>query len=149
MLLVKLWSVYPNLFRWPVVRSPEHALERLSVAVLVSSALVQLTTGFLNTLTGIRGPGRSPPPIATSAYVVIGSILLHIGVKLPDIKYGLQAKLAEADVLTEIAWGQNPHAHSNAGVVAPPAMPAMDRRGLFVAVGAGVGRSSSPRSARL
>src|ERR1700712_3517543 len=50
LLLVKLWSVYPNLFRWPPVRSIKHALERLSVFVLVSSALVQLTTGFLNTL---------------------------------------------------------------------------------------------------
>ena len=48
-------------------------------------------------------------------YVVIGSILLHVGVKLPDIKYGLQARLAEADVLTEIPWSENPLAHSNAG----------------------------------
>jgi len=28
LLLVKLWSVYPNLFRWPAVRSVKHALER-------------------------------------------------------------------------------------------------------------------------
>ena len=70
---------------------------------------------------------------------MIGSILLHIGIKLPDIKYGLQAKLAEADVLTEIPWSENPDAHSNAGKVEPPKMPAMNRRGLFVAVGSGIG----------
>ena len=29
------------------------------------------------------------------AYVLIGSLLLHIAVKLPDIKYGLEAKLPE------------------------------------------------------
>ena len=59
--------------------------------------------------------------------------------KLPDIKYGLQARLADADVLTEIPWNENPLAHSNAGTVPPPEMPAMDRRGLFVAVGSGIG----------
>lgn len=40
LLLVKLWSVYPNLFRWPPVSSIKHAAERGSVAVLVSSTLV-------------------------------------------------------------------------------------------------------------
>ncbi len=139
LLLVKLWSVYPNLFRWPIVRSPMHGLERLSVALLVSSALVQLLTGFLNTLNWYPWPWSFPSTHRYLGYVVMGSILLHIGIKLPDIKYGLQAKLAEADVLTEIAWDENPLAHSNAGVVAPPEMAAIDRRGLFAAVGAGIG----------
>jgi DMSO/TMAO reductase YedYZ molybdopterin-dependent catalytic subunit len=139
LLLVKLWSVYPSLFRWPPVRSVRHALERLSVFVLVSSALVQLTTGFLNTLNWYPWPWSFPSTHRYLGYVVIGSILLHIGMKLPDIKYGLQAKLADADVLTEIPWNENPLAHSNAGTVAPPEMPAMDRRGLFVAAGAGIG----------
>ena len=139
LLLVKLWSVYPNLFRWPPIRSMKHALERLSVFVLVSSALVQLTTGFLNTLNWYPWPWSFPSTHRYLGYVVIGSILLHIGMKLPDIKYGLQAKLADADVLTEVPWNENPLAHSNAGTVPPPEMPAMDRRGLFVAVGSGIG----------
>jgi hypothetical protein len=50
LLLVKLWSVYPNLFRWPAVRSVKHALERGSIAVLVATALLQLFTGFFNVL---------------------------------------------------------------------------------------------------
>ena len=138
LLLVKLWSVYPNLFRWPPIRSITHALERLSVFVLVSSALVQLTTGFLNTLNWYPWPWSFPSTHRYLGYVVIGSILLHIATKLPDIKYGLQAKLAEADVLTEVPWNENPLAHSNAGTVPPPEMPAMDRRGLFVAIGSGI-----------
>ena len=36
LLLVKLWSVYPNLFRWPAVRSVKHALERGSVASVIA-----------------------------------------------------------------------------------------------------------------
>ena len=139
LLLVKLWSVYPSLFRWPPLRSTKHALERLSIFVLVSSALVQLTTGFLNTLNWYPWPWSFPSTHRYLGYVLIGSILVHIGVKLPDIKYGLQAKLADADVLTEVPWNENPLAHSNAGPVPPPEMPAMDRRGLFVAVGSGIG----------
>ncbi len=138
LLLAKLWSVYPNLFRWPPIRSVKHAIERLSVFVLVASALVQLTTGFLNTLDWYPWPWSFPSTHRFLAYVVIGSILVHIGIKLPDIKYGLQARLAEADVLTEVPWQENPLAHSNAGLVGPPTMPALDRRGLFVALGSGV-----------
>ena len=139
LLLAKLWSVYPNLFRWPPVKSVRHGVERLSVFVLVASALVQLTMGFLNTLDWYPWPWSFASTHRFLGYVVIGSILVHIGVKLPDIKYGLQATLVDADVLTEIPWGENPLAHSNAGAVAPPKMPALDRRGLFVALGSGVG----------
>ncbi len=138
LLLVKLWSVYPNLFRWPPIRSIKHALERLSVFVLVSSALVQVTTGFLNTLNWYPWPWSFPSTHRYLGYVVIGSILLHVATKLPDIKYGLQAKLADADVLTEVPWNENPLAHSNAGTVPAPEMPAMDRRGLFIAIGSGI-----------
>ena len=139
LVLVKLWSVYPNLFRWPAVRSVKHAVERLSVFLLVAAALVQLTTGFLNTLGWYPWPWSFPSTHRYLGYVLIGSILVHVGIKLPDIKYGLQARLAEADVLSEVPWSENPAAHSNAGVVAPPEMPALDRRGLFVALGAGIG----------
>ncbi len=137
--LVKLWSVYPNLFRWPALRSVKHAAERVSVAVLVSASLVQLCTGFLNVLGWYVWPWDFVSVHRFLAYVVIGSILLHIGIKLPDIKYGLQAKVADADVLTEIPWSDNPEAHSNAGPVAPPSTPAITRRGLLVGTGAGVG----------
>jgi hypothetical protein len=102
LLFVKLWSVYPNLFRWPPIRSVKHALERLSVAVLVSTALLQLFTGFFNALNWYPWPWDFVSVHRFLAYVVIGSVLLHIAIKLPDIKYGLEAKVAEADVLTEI-----------------------------------------------
>ena len=139
LLLVKLWSVYPNLFRWPAVRSAKHAIERLSVFVLVASALVQLTTGFLNTLDWYPWPWSFVSVHRFLAYVLIGSLLIHVGVKLPDIVYGLKAKLPTADVLTEVPWDENPVSHSNAGEVEPPATPAITRRGVLVAVGVGVG----------
>ena len=139
LLLVKLWSVFPNLFRWPPARSVKHALERLSVAVLVSSALVQLFTGFFNALNWYPWPWDFVSVHRFLAYVVIGSILLHIAVKLPDIKYGLSAKVTDGDVLTEIPWSENPQAHSNAGLLPAPQTSALSRRGLLAATGAGIG----------
>src|SRR5690349_14918783 len=46
--LVKLWSAMPKLFQWPPARSPANALERASLALLVSSTLFEFATGICN-----------------------------------------------------------------------------------------------------
>lgn len=139
LLLLKLWSVYPNLFRFPPVRSVKHAVERASLAVLVSSALVQVTTGFLNVLGWYPFPWYFVTVHRFLGYVLVGSVLLHVGVKLPDIVYGLRARMAEADVLTEVPWDENPDSHSNAGTLPDPPTPGISRRGVLTAAGAGIG----------
>jgi hypothetical protein len=141
LLLVKLWSVFPKLFQWPPAKSLLHVLERGSLAILVSSALVELFTGFFNALDWYPWSWDFVPVHRFLAYVVIGSILLHIAVKLPDIKYGLGTKVAQGDVLTEIPWEENPDAYSNNNDThqPPPVTEGLSRRGLLVATGAGVG----------
>jgi hypothetical protein len=141
LLLLKLWSVYPNLFRWPPVRSGKNAAERISIAILVSSSLVQLFTGFFNALNWYPWSWSFVPVHRFLAYVVIGSVLLHIAIKLPDIKYGLKTKIAQGDVLTEKAWWQNPHSYSNNdNTHQPPPQPTgISRRGVLTAAGAGIG----------
>jgi Oxidoreductase molybdopterin binding domain len=139
LLLFKLWSVYPNQFRFPPVRSIRHAIERATVAILVCTALVQVTTGFLNVLNWYPFAWFFPPVHRFLGYVLVGSVLLHIGVKLPDIAYGLKAKVPEADVLTEVPWDENPASHSNAGTLPNPPTPGISRRGMLAAAGAGIG----------
>ena len=139
LLLLKLWSIYPNLFRFPPVKSVKHGLERASVALLVASALVQVTTGFLNVLNWYPFPWYFTNVHRFLAYVLVGSVLLHVGVKLPDIAYGLKAGVAEADVLTEVPWDENPDSHSNAGTLPDPPAPGISRRGVLAAAGAGIG----------
>ena len=139
LLLFKLWSVYPNQFRFPPVRSIRHGIARATVAILVATALVQMTTGFHNVLNWYPFAWFFPPVHRFLGYVLVGSVLLHIGVKLPDIAYGLKARVPEADVLTEIPWDENPASHSNAGTLPDPPTPGISRRGMLAAAGAGVG----------
>ncbi|HEU5265561.1 MAG TPA: molybdopterin-dependent oxidoreductase [Jatrophihabitans sp.] len=141
LLLVKLWSVYPNLFRWPPIKSGKNAAERLSVAILVAAALVQLFTGYFNALNWYPWSWDFVPVHRFLGYVVIGSILLHVAIKLPDIRYGLKTKLAQGDVLTEKPWTENPAAYSNNADThqPPPPTTGISRRGLLTATGAGIG----------
>jgi hypothetical protein len=135
LVLVKLWSVYPNLFRFPPVRSVLNALDRASVALLVAATLVQLVTGYLNSLDWYPFRWYFVSTHHYLAYVVMGSVLLHVGIKLPDILYGLRTPLAEADVLTEVPRDE----HEVLGGAEAPATPAISRRGVLTATGAGIG----------
>ena len=139
LIFVKLWSVYPNFFRWPPFPSVKRTVERVSLALLISSSLLQLFTGFCNVLGWYPFRWDFIVVHYALAWVVIGSVLLHVGIKLPDINYGLRAKLPEADVLTEIPWNENPDSHSNAGDMPAPPTPGISRRGLLAVVGTGLG----------
>jgi DMSO/TMAO reductase YedYZ molybdopterin-dependent catalytic subunit len=96
LLLAKLWSVYPRLFAWPPARDAAHALERGSIAVLVASALFQVTTGVLNIA---RWYGPMPFFFTTAhywnAWLAIGALLVHIGVQLPVIRRSLSRSARE------------------------------------------------------
>lgn len=119
LLLAKLWTVYPRLFAWPPVRSLRHALERLSVAVLVAAAVFQVFTGLLNIVEWYPWPFSFVPVHFAVAWVAAGSILLHVAVKAPEIS----------------AHGRR----GSAGTLALPAEDAADRRSLLLGVGAAVG----------
>jgi hypothetical protein len=139
LVLVKLWSVYPITFRWPPARSVTRVLEIVAVVVLVAATLVQLVTGLLNLLDWYPFRWDFVVVHYALAYVVIGSVLLHVAFKLPDIRYGLGTKVAEGDVLTEVPWYDNPDSHSNAGPLPPPVTSGISRRGVLIATGTGVG----------
>jgi len=97
LLLVKLWTVYPRLFAWPPAKSLLAALERLTIAVFVSTALLELFTGLFNVLDWYPWPWDFVLVHRYLAYVIFGSLLLHIAVKLPVIQEGLSTPLSEPD----------------------------------------------------
>lgn len=119
LLLAKLWTVYPRLFARPVVRSVRHALERVSVAVLVATALFELMSGLLNTAQWYPYAFSFVPVHFAVGWVLMGSVVLHVAVKAPEIR---------------AHWRRR-----SAGTLALPAEDAVDRRSLLTAVGVAAG----------
>ncbi|WP_245834066.1 molybdopterin-dependent oxidoreductase [Streptomyces aidingensis] len=134
LLLAKLWTVYPRLWVWPPVHSVRHALERLSIAVLVSVALLEVLMGLMNVVQWYGWPFGFRDVHWALAWVLVGALLLHVAVKAPVIA----------------AHWRRPRP----AVVPPPAPPQpggdgdgdgdgdgeeRDRRGFLLGVGAAVG----------
>lgn len=89
LLLVKLWSVFPRLFIRPPTGTRKRlleVLERGSIAVLMGSALFMLTSGLLNIAQWYPWEFSFRRTHEAVAWVAIGSLLVHIAVKLPVIR---------------------------------------------------------------
>ncbi|WP_344867765.1 molybdopterin-dependent oxidoreductase [Amycolatopsis ultiminotia] len=89
LLLAKLWSVYPKLFERPLVRSLPHALERLSILVLSGAAFFELSSGLLNVAQNYPWNFYFPQVHYAVAWVAIGSVFVHVAVKLPVLRRAL------------------------------------------------------------
>ncbi|GAB3870676.1 hypothetical protein GCM10029964_005620 [Kibdelosporangium lantanae] len=86
LLLAKLWSVYPKLFARPLIRNLPHALERGSILVLSGAAFFELVTGIFNVAQNYPWSFYFPPIHYAVAWIAVGSIVLHIAIKLPIIR---------------------------------------------------------------
>ncbi|MBZ5740390.1 molybdopterin-dependent oxidoreductase [Nocardioides mangrovi] len=94
LLLVKLWTVYPRLFRRPerdVRRLLLDVAERGSIAVLVASAVFQLATGLANAAQWYPWAFSFRSAHYATAWVAIGALVVHVAVKLPIIRGALGA----------------------------------------------------------
>lgn len=103
LLLVKLWSVYPRFFlRPPKARRDQlvDLLERASIGVLVASAIFQLASGLLNIAQWYPWEFSFRRTHEAVAWVAIGSLLVHVAVKLPVIREGLGASMDD-EVVTD------------------------------------------------
>jgi hypothetical protein len=92
LLLLKLWSVYPRLFTGlsgsgaPARRLVLTLLERGSIGVLVATSLVQVATGLMNTTHWYPWGFTFRPTHYALAWIMIGALVVHLGVKLPQIR---------------------------------------------------------------
>ncbi|MER7573549.1 molybdopterin-dependent oxidoreductase [Streptomyces sp. NPDC126514] len=120
-LLAKLWSVVPRLFTLPPVRSLAHALERISLLLLVGGALFEFVTGVLNVQLDYLFPGSFYPLHFYGAWVFFAAFLAHLALKLPLALRNLRQLREERDDL----------------VPGDPAEPTVSRRGALWFVGGG------------
>ncbi len=136
-LVAKLWSVIPKLWERPAVRSPAHALERLSLALLVGGALFVFATGVLNIQVWRPWSFSFIPAHYYAAFIFLAALALHLVLKLPVVlrtfrREGVVAPARQSRAATR----PEP---ADAGLTAPtsPGPTTISRRGLLGTVGAG------------
>jgi hypothetical protein len=98
LLLGKLYTVYPRLFTYPLVKGPLNLAERGSIALFVAASLVEIVIGMINTADWYPFPFPFRQTHFALSFVIIGSLAIHIGVKLPLItKYWTKKRSLLAD----------------------------------------------------
>ncbi len=99
LLLVKLWTVYPRLFRRPERGWRSlllDVLERGSVLVLVGSAVFMLASGLANSAQWYPWSFSFRTTHYAVAWIAIGSVVLHVAVKLPVVRGALGSDVDDA-----------------------------------------------------
>ncbi|MFJ9994575.1 molybdopterin-dependent oxidoreductase [Streptomyces werraensis] len=125
-LLAKLWSVVPKLFTLPPARSVTHALERISLILLVGGALFQFVTGILNIQLDYVFPGSFYPLHFYGAWVFFGAFLAHVVLKAP----------AAFRTLRRVRRGEDEEPDEELTATRPDP-PTVSRRGALGLVGGG------------
>ncbi|QHC27880.1 MULTISPECIES: molybdopterin-dependent oxidoreductase [unclassified Streptomyces] len=129
-LLAKLWSVVPRLFALPPARSVAHALERISLLLLVGGGLFEFITGVLNIQLDYVFPGSFYPLHFYGAWVFFAAFVAHAVLKAPMALRAVRRRLRD-----EPEEGVTPAADS---LIPPrPDRPTVSRRGALGLVGGG------------
>ena len=98
LILGKLYVVFPELFQTPPIRNVVGFLERASIAIFVASSVVQIVTGLLNTYQWYPFPFPFRQTHFALSFVIIGSLAIHIAVKLPVIsRYWTRSRSFDAE----------------------------------------------------
>jgi DMSO/TMAO reductase YedYZ molybdopterin-dependent catalytic subunit len=136
-LLAKLWSVLPKLFEWPPLRNPAHALERISLFLLVGGGVFEFATGILNIQQYYIFPGSFYTLHFYGGWVFIAAFFAHTCMKVPTVVRTLRhgGLLRELRVDTAHTVPES----TDAGSLVPtaPAAPTISRRGVLGFAGAG------------
>ncbi|MFI9565887.1 molybdopterin-dependent oxidoreductase [Streptomyces rishiriensis] len=131
-LLAKLWSVAPKLFALPPARSLAHALERVSLLLLVGGALFEFVTGVLDVQLDYVFPGSFYPLHFYGAWVFFAAFVVHVVLRAPAAVRN--ARRMRAGKGREEEAGGAP----DFPLVAPrPAAATVSRRGALWLVGGG------------
>jgi DMSO/TMAO reductase YedYZ molybdopterin-dependent catalytic subunit len=119
LLLAKLWTVFPLLWKRPAIAGVAHAVERLSLVPLVAGSVFLLFTGTINIaywyspMTFFFTSGHY-----WAAWITIGALIVHLGAKSSITRLALSDRAPDAVV---------------------PAGPGLGRRGFLATVGATAG----------
>jgi hypothetical protein len=91
LLLAKLWTVYPRLWRWPPLESLVHGLERLSLVPLVGGSLFLLVSGITSIARWHPYSFGFPVAHYWVAWITMGALLVHLGAKWSATRVSLSS----------------------------------------------------------
>jgi DMSO/TMAO reductase YedYZ molybdopterin-dependent catalytic subunit len=134
-LLAKLWSVIPRLFQWPPARTPAEAIERTSIALLVSSTGFLFATGVANIQYWYVFDFNFVKAHYYAAVVFVAALAVHLVVKVPVALRAYRSRGVLAPLRAGLA-DTRPEPDGDT-VAVEPGPPTVSRRGLLAAVGAG------------
>jgi len=97
LLLAKLWSVYPQFWTWPPLRSAAHLVERISLLPLVGGSLFLLFTGLANITLWYPWRFFFPAGHYWAAWITIGALVVHVAAKWTVFRANTTRRPATAD----------------------------------------------------
>ncbi len=135
LVLAKLWSVIPKLFKLPTVRNLAGAIERVSLLLLVGSVLVEFVTGILAI--------QNYYPLGIDFYAihyygawVFGTVfVLHTCIKFPVVRRAYRERGALEPLRAGLRETKPEPPGSSELAPVKPADPTISRRGLLAMVG--------------
>ncbi|MEU1184317.1 molybdopterin-dependent oxidoreductase [Streptomyces sp. NPDC005820] len=136
-LLAKLWSVVPRLFALPPARSLTHALERVSLLLLVGGGLFEFVTGVLNIQLDYVFPGSFYPLHFYGAWVFFSAFVAHALLKTPTALRSLRRLREEENEERNGEKNGEENGEENDLVSPDPLEPTVSRRGALWFVGGG------------
>jgi DMSO/TMAO reductase YedYZ molybdopterin-dependent catalytic subunit len=133
--LAKLWSVIPKLFTWPSVKSMAHALERLSLLLIVGGAIFEFGTGIMNIDYDYSFKFGFYQGHFLGAWAFMTGFAIHVGLKFPTMVRSLRSRRFRTEMRCPMAGMQQEPADDTGLVAVAPAEPTMSRRGALALVG--------------
>ena len=139
-LLAKLWSVIPRLFSWPPLRSIAHALERLTLLLLVSGAVFEFVTGIMNIDYDYSFGFSFYDGHFVGAWIFVAAFIVHATLRSPRMWRTLRSRSFAAEMRTGLdataletpESGDDP---ADSLISTNPSAPTITRRGVLALVG--------------
>ncbi len=136
-LLAKLWAVIPKLWERPALRSLAHAVERVSLALLVGASLFVFATGVLNIQIYYPFGFGFVPAHYWAAFIFIAALVFHIATKAPDLARAFRDRGVVAPLREDLEHTRPEPPDSSESAPTAPRPATISRRGFVGAVAAG------------
>jgi len=135
LLLAKLWVVIPKLWERPAVRSVAHALERLSLALLVGGTLFVFVTGVFNIQIYYPWSFSFVPAHYYATFIFLGALAFHIALKLGVMRTAFRENGVLRPLRRDLAGTRAEAVPASESVPTDPRTASISRRGFVAVVG--------------